>query len=165
MEHDKRMRETYVLPFYQQLPRNSAELIPSIAAVGRNAPLGDILELLGSGWRPRQVGAWLSLVRDEPEILPAVLESLRTSLGSLTAPELAVAAVLLGGERAVSALLAYQTAEDERNYGTVGAVSAALEYVGAVSRRGPATESDRAQFAEYLEVAEQIRAADTPAEH
>jgi hypothetical protein len=160
-EHDRRITETYVLPFYMQLPRNRTELVPSVAAVGRSAPLGDIIEMLSSHWRPRQMGAWFSLVRDEPEILPAVLESLRSSLGSLTAPELATTAVLIGGEHAVPALLDYQTAETERNYGITGAVSAALEFVGAASLRGPASDSDKVRFAEYLDVADDIRRADT----
>jgi hypothetical protein len=160
-EHDRRMREIYVLPFYMQLPRNSAELGPSVAAVGRRAPLEDIIELLDSPWGERQVGAWFSIVRDEPEILPAVLESLRTSLGSLTTPELAMAAVLLGGEHAVPALLDYQAAETERKYGVSGGVSSALEFVGAGSLRGSASDLDRAHFKRHLDVANEIRRADT----
>lgn len=160
-EHDRRITETYVLPFYMQLPRNASELVPSVAAVGRHAPVEDIVELLGSPWRERQVGAWLSVVRDEPEILPAVFESLRTSLGDLTAPELAAAAVLLGGEEAVPALMDYQAAEVERNFGFSSEVSAAIEFLGRTSLRGPASDSAKASFKNHLDVAKQIRRVDT----
>jgi len=144
-----------------RLPRESAELVPSVAAVGRGAPFQDIVEMLRSPWRTRQVAAWFSVVRDEPEILPAVLGSLRTSFGSLTAPALAAAAVLLGGERAIPALLDYQAAETERNFAVSGAVSAALEYVGATSPRGAASDSARSEFRRHLDVANEIRNADT----
>jgi hypothetical protein len=158
---ERRLRESYVLPFYMQLPTHSAELVPSVAATGREAPLADILELLGSDWRPRQVGAWFAIVRDEPEVLPAVLESLRTSRGSLTAPELAVAAIVLCGEEAIPALLDYQTAETERNFGRCGEISAARELLGARSPLGPASDEERARFARYLRVATDLQSADT----
>jgi hypothetical protein len=157
--HEKWMIDTYVSPFYMKLPRQAEGLIPSLAAVGREAPLSDILELLDSHWRNRKMGAWFAVVRQEPEVLPAVLDSMRTSLGDLTAPELAVASILLGGESAIPALLDYQVAEVERDFGYCGAVTAAIESIGGRSLRGPATEDNRAFFGLYMDVALAIRAA------
>jgi hypothetical protein len=157
--HERWMIDTYVLPFYMKLPRQAAELVPTVAAVGRAAPVEDILELLGSHWRPRQMGAWFAVVRDEPDIVPALLESMRTSLGNLTAPELAVASILHGGELAIPAFLDYQEAELARNWGYCSAVTAAIEAVGGTSPRGQATQSDRDYLARYMDVALALRSA------
>jgi hypothetical protein len=155
------MRDTYVLPYYLELPRNADGLISSLATLGRKAPLADILELLGSHWRFRRMGAWFAVVRTEPEVATAVLASLRTSLGDLTAPELAVAAVLLSGESALPAMLDYQAAELERDFGYCGAVTAAIEAIGGRSLRGPATDDERAYLERYMNFALALRT--TPA--
>ncbi len=68
-----------------------AKLLRSVVEVGRDASVGDVVWLLRGEWRPRVMGAWYSLLHDSEAVTRAVLQSLATSSGSLTAPPLAVA--------------------------------------------------------------------------
>jgi hypothetical protein len=52
----------------------------------------EVAQLLGSPWRPRVMGAWLASGR-ALLLDAALLESLQTSAGSLTAPPLATVAL------------------------------------------------------------------------
>ena len=81
-EKEQRLREIYGLPFYMKV--HEPGMAAPLAALGRAAPAQDILDLLASSWRPRKVGAWLALVRNEDAVRDAVVESLKTSLGLLT---------------------------------------------------------------------------------
>jgi hypothetical protein len=65
----------------------------------------DVTLLLDSGWRPRVMGAWFASARAE-RLETALLRSLETSGGSLTAPPLAAVVVRELGAKAVPSFAA-----------------------------------------------------------
>ena len=91
-----------VAPFYLDMMGTNAieyadaDLLRSVAAVGRDASVVDVVWLLRGAWRPRVMGAWFSLLHDSDAVTRAVLQSLETSVGSLTAPPLATYAACMG---------------------------------------------------------------------
>ena len=91
-----------VAPFYLDMMGTNAieyadaELLRSVAALGRDASVVDVVWLLRGAWRPRVMGAWFSLLHDSDAVTRAVLQSLETSVGSLTAPPLATYAACMG---------------------------------------------------------------------
>lgn len=99
-----------VVPFYLKMM--------GLNATGRDVPLDELLKvarettddevamLLGSHWRPRVMGAWLASGRAQ-RLKPALLASLETSAGSLTAPPLAAVALHGLAETAVPSLTTY----------------------------------------------------------
>ncbi len=153
-----------IVPFYLQMMGMNAvstsgrDLLPEVARIGRSLDPSEVVELLEGGWRLRVMGAWFSVVRDEPEVVVAVLASLETSLGALTSPPLATAAVVLAGSEAASALATYALFDSQHDAGACGFVSAAAQYVGASVCCSP-TDGDRRAFAEMLSFAEQLAAA------
>jgi hypothetical protein len=76
------------------------------------------------------------------------LEALQASLGRLTAPPLAAAAVLLSGPSAIPALNAYMRADLESRWGSVDFVAAALHRLGATM----------AKFGAMLSLADRLQA-------
>jgi hypothetical protein len=107
------------------------------------------------------MGGWYALTRNEQAIIPAVLESLRTSRGYLTSPELAVAAVTLAGRDSTAALVDYVSADLQHKWGGSGLVMAALESLGASSDQGRATSEDKVTFEELMQIGRMIQDADT----
>jgi hypothetical protein len=96
----------YVTPFYLHMMRVNAvqcgpALLDDIASVGADALASDVIGLLRLGWRERVMGAWYAVGVGGPDVTAAVLEALRTSGGSLDAPPLATAAVVLAGPAAL----------------------------------------------------------------
>lgn len=118
-----------MLPFYMKLIRANAtwvgqEVWDDLVIVGRTASLDDVLWLLGAGsWRPVVMGAWLSLRFRRDEVGAAVLDALRKSRGSLTAPPLAVAAVTIVGTNTAAALRDSQARSDEASVPFLDAAS------------------------------------------
>jgi hypothetical protein len=90
-----------VVPFYLTMMRLNALSydVPfdTLREVTRQTTDEEVAQLLGSPWRPRVMGAWLASGRT-PRLEAALLKSLETSAGSLTAPPLATVA-LHGWER------------------------------------------------------------------
>ena len=98
-------------PFYLSLmgfnaPRSRA-LIPQVRAASQHLDETDVIELLEAPWRPRVMGAWLSLLFDTERLTAAVRESLLGCLGYLTSPAMAVAVVRKGGPGAMGTLVSY----------------------------------------------------------
>ena len=102
-----------VKPFYLKMMRlnaiqNGVALAPSIAAAGRHATVDDVVALLGDPWRATVMGAWLATLHDdEPAVADAVGAALGRSHGSLDAPPLVVAELVIAGEQAEPALAHY----------------------------------------------------------
>jgi hypothetical protein len=153
--------ETFVLPFYLRLMRTNApssgdEVWDDLVTVGRTATLEDVLSLLQErGWRPVVMGAWLSLRFDRRQVGEALLDALRESAGSLTAPPLAVAAVKIVGRDAATTLRESKARFDEFS---VAALDAALESL----REAPVhqvTKMDRVAFSEMMAFGERLQIA------
>ena len=150
------------MPFYLKLMRQNAtwvggEVWDELVAVGRTATLADVLWMFRVGaWRPVVMGAWLSLRFDRDDVGAALLEALHKSGGSLTAPPLAVAAVIVvGDEAAVTALDNSKARSDE---GSVAVLDAALERLGADPEQAVSEES-RASFSEMVAFGGRLRDA------
>jgi hypothetical protein len=151
-----------VAPFYLRMMGTNAiqyaddELLHSVAAVGRDASVVDVVWLLRGEWRPRVMGAWFSLLQDSDAVTRAVLQSLETSAGSLTAPPLAVAAVLLAKHEAQSSLTQYLAQDVLHDWGSAAFVGAAIEHVGG---RAPMelSDRDRSGFEQLHEVGKALR--------
>ena len=128
--------DRFVAPFYlammgtNAIEHADADLLRRVVAVGRDASVRDVVWLLRGEWRPRVMGAWFSLLHDGEAVTRAVLQSLETSRGSLTAPPLAVAAVLLADHEAESALAAYVAEDVLHGWGSAAFVSAAMDHLG-----------------------------------
>ena len=102
---DEFVAQKYVLPFYDDMPLGVHHRADELVRVAVGAPLSDLIYLLKSDeWRSRQIGAWLAIGRGGTEMLAAVYASLLTSDGELTAPELAAAALVLGGRDSLPVL-------------------------------------------------------------
>jgi hypothetical protein len=131
---DERL-ERLVTPFYLRMMRLNAvehgdSLVAELAAAGDQATSDEVTWLLRSFWRERVAGAWLSLRHDDdPAVTAAVLEALRTSQGSLDAPPLATAAVVLAGSDALDALRQYVMADLAADWGAANFVAAAIRHV------------------------------------
>ncbi len=101
------------------------------------------------------MGAWLSLRFDRGQVGAAVSHALHESAGSLTAPPLAVAAVTILGEDAVTPLRQSKARSDEPS---VPILDAALEASGGDPGRD-VNEQSRVVFAEMLAVGKRLRSA------
>jgi len=130
------VEDRFVAPFYlammgtNAIEHADADLLRRVVAVGRDASVRDVVWLLRGEWRPRVMGAWFSLLHDGEAVTRAVLQALETSRGSLTAPPLAVAAVLLADHEAESALAAYVAEDVLHGWGAAAFVSAAMDHLG-----------------------------------
>ena len=158
----------YVRPFYLQMMavnavRAEPALLADIAAVGTDATASDVVRLLRLAWRERVMGAWFAVRVREPEVTAAVLEALRTSRGSLDAPPLATAAVVLAGPAALNALEQHFAADRANGWGASQLITAAAHHLGGQHRIAallPApTAADRDAFSALVLVARRLQAA------
>lgn len=154
-------------PFYLKMMRiNAAEhglsLAPDISRVAPSVAPEDVIALLRDHWRPRVMGAWLSVRYEGAEVRRAVLHALETSLGSLDAPPLAVAAVVLGGPDAAPSLEKYFAADEANAWGASGFVAAAgahiRECLGADLLLRRPEPRDIEDFHSLMRVAQRLRA-------
>jgi hypothetical protein len=152
----------FVAPFYlammgtNAIEHAEADLLRRVVAVGRDASAADVVWLLRGAWRPRVMGAWFSLLHDSEAVTRAVLQSLETSSGSLTAPPLAVASVLLATHEAQSALAAYVAQDVLHGWGSAAFVSAAMEHLG-LQAPIELSQRDRSDFGQMHAIAEAVR--------
>ncbi|MDQ0372609.1 hypothetical protein [Cellulomonas humilata] len=152
-----------VQPFYlKMMGLNATSADPASLAAVRAAASGvtleQVLRLLHDSWRERVMGAWYSLTFPHEQVGDGLAQSMRTSAGSLTAPALATACVVLGAS-AAPALRAYIA--NAPADGSPGFVSAALEHVGGepVLR---AQQQDRDALSGMLAVARVLGEPDPP---
>lgn len=107
-------------------------------------------------WRPLVMGAWFALRHPEAEIAAAILASLTSSLGHLTAPPLAVSAVLLSGPSAMPSLVAYHGRDVAHGYGASELIEAAAGHLaadaGITSPLQDPSESAAKHFAALLDI-------------
>ena len=152
-----------VVPFYLRMMaanalENDDDFLRRVVRVGRSATAGDVVALLRDPWRATVMGAWLAVFHNNRELNEVVLEALRASLGRLTAPPLATAAVLLSGQLAIPALQAYMREDLENGWGSADFVAAALDRLGATMPNVEPTDASRQEFSAMLSLAERLRA-------
>lgn len=152
-------------PFYLHMMRLNAlqdaePLIPQLAAVSRQASPAEVIELLGLAWREKVMGAWHSLAHAPGQVSDALLDALRSSLGSLDAPPLTVAAVTSAGARALPTLHEYVERDVSNSWGACKFVVAAIEHLGDKSDLCSPTSQDARDLANMLDIAERLRHAE-----
>jgi hypothetical protein len=156
--------ERCVVPFYLNMMRENAptpdglRLLPLIADVAARTTPDEVALLLAADWRPRVMGAWLAVRFRGGIVEQALLDSMRTCLGDLTAPPLAAGLSVLLGERALPALTDYLDADARQHLGGGGAVAAAIEELGGDPRHGPPSTVDRQSHQRMLLVARTLQA-------
>lgn len=138
-------------------------LLDDIVAAGAEAPASDVVRLLRLAWRERVMGAWYAVRLGGPDVTAAVLDALRTSQGSLDAPPLATAAVVLAGPAAVDGLEHYFAADQAHDWGASGLIAAAAHYLrehhGITTSLPPPTTADRDVFSALIDVARRLQTA------
>jgi hypothetical protein len=152
-----------VLPFYLKMMGLNAlrhdALLGILREVGRETADDDVAVLLASDWRQRVMGAWLAAGRT-PGLRSALLESLETSRGSLTAPPLATVALYGLGAAAVPSLRIYLRRDLERQLGCASFVAAVLERLDAAPAAPAVGAQDRAAVSRMLIVASRLDEAE-----
>ncbi len=162
MTEDERI-DKLVLPFYLRMMatnalQNNDAFLRRVVRAGHNASSGDVVALLRDPWRATVMGAWLAVFHDEDAVTEVVLEALRASLGRLTAPPLATAAVLLSGPSAIPALQAYVREDIENRWGSADFVAAALQCLGATMATPQPTDAGVEEFSAMLSLAQRLQA-------
>lgn len=160
------LTERFVTPWYLKMMRRNAcehggELAPAIARVSIQADNDVVLRLLRLGWRERVMGAWLSVTRDSEPVVTEVLRWIEGSHGSLDAPPLATAGVVLAGPDCMDALVAYYEADLASDWGAADVIQEAANYLeGHFNVPNPLPQppnGSRRTFEALVGVAEAIR--------
>lgn len=115
----------------------------------------EVMILLAADWRPRVMGAWFAAGR-ALRLEDALLNSLQTSAGSLTAPPLTTVALHGLGVKAVPSLETYLRRDVEYQLGSASFVAAALELLGTRPADVPVSDQDRSALDEMLDVANRL---------
>jgi hypothetical protein len=149
-------------PFYLEMMRENARgngirLMPALLEAGRTTTTTEVIALLSDHWRTRVMGAWFAVMHDDQDVTYAVLEAVRSSLGSLDSPPLATAAVVLAGAQALPAFQEYAASDAANDWGACGFVAAAIEYVGGSCEACTPIERDSSAFTELLALAVRLR--------
>jgi hypothetical protein len=159
------LERRYVQPFYMTMMWLNALRceVPfdALRDAARQVTDYDVTLLLNSDWRPRVMGAWFASGR-AGRLETALLRSLGTSGGSLTAPALATVAVRELGAKAVPSLQAYLQCDLEHEWGSASFVAAALERLGAVQAAVAVNDRDRGDLEQMLIVARRLAGGSQP---
>lgn len=151
-----------VLPFYLDMMGVS---VPSevpfdtLREVARETTDDEVVQLLGSHWRLRVMGAWLASGRAS-RVEAALLQSLETSLGTLTAPPLATVALYGLGAKAVPSLKVYLQRDIEHRWGSASFVAAVIERLDAAPLGVVINDQDRKAVDQMLVVARRLAEAE-----
>lgn len=126
------LRERYVIPFYLDLMELNAlhaqpELFLAVRERATELSTEDVERLLRAPWRPRVMGAWYCIAKQQPELVGRVHSALRGSQGSLTAPPLLTAALCFANESTLAAIADYAGCDAEHEWGAHGAARAAAQ--------------------------------------
>ncbi|GAA1280601.1 hypothetical protein Psi02_67320 [Planotetraspora silvatica] len=131
----------------------------ALREVARGTTDDEVAELLASHWRPRVMGAWLASGRTQ-RLEAALLESLETSLGTLTAPPLATVALHGLGAKAVPSLTTYLRLDLEHRRGSASFVAAVLERLDVTPTGVAIGDRDRRAVDGMLIVARRLAKAE-----
>lgn len=153
------LERRYVQPFYLTMMRLNAlhREVPfdALRDAARQLTDYDVTLLLKAEWRPRVMGAWFASGR-AGRLETALLRSLETSGGSLTAPPLAAVTVCELGTRAVPSLRSYLQRDLEHEWGSASFAAAALERLGVVQAEVAVGDRDRSDLDHMLTVARRL---------
>ena len=159
----------HVKPYYVKMMRlngasHGRSLIQDIVRDSNSLTARDVVGLLRGEWRARVMGAWYAVCIGGPEVVDAVLRAVRTSRGSLDAPPLATAAVVLAGPQALPALEHYYAADAAGTWGAGDVVAAAVDHLRVTHElrhllTPPPTEQGADAFRALLDVAGELQAA------
>jgi hypothetical protein len=148
-----------VLPFYLKMMGRNAlrhdDSINAVRDVARTTTDEEVGYLLASSWRPRVMGAWLTAGRAH-RLEAALLNSLETSAGSLTAPPLATIALHGLGHRAAPSLVIYLDNDLKHQLGAAPFIAAVLERLDARPASVPIDDRIRAAVDGMLAIADRI---------
>ena len=147
-----------VLPFYLDMMGISvpAEVpFDALREVARTTTDDEVAQLLGSHWRPRVMGAWLASGR-ALRLEAALLQSLETSLGSLTAPALATVALHGLADKAVPSLKIYLQHHLDNQWGSAAFVAAVLERLDAAPPHVAIDDQARKALDQMLVIARRL---------
>ena len=148
-----------VLPFYLKMMGLNAvsHVVPfdTLREVAQGTSDDEVAVLLASEWRPRVMGAWLASGRTQ-RLEAALLKSLETSAGVLTAPPLATVALHGLGARAVPSLKTYLRLDLEHQWGSASFVAAVLERLEATSTGVAIDDQDRRAVDGMLTVVQRL---------
>lgn len=151
-----------VSPFYLKMMRLNARRydVPfdALRDVAQATTDDEVAMLLASEWRPRVMGAWLACGRTQ-RLEAALLKSLETSKGSLTAPPLAAVALHGLGAKAVPSLQTYLRQDLEHQWGSASYVAAVLERLGATPTGVAVNDQYRRAVDEMLTIARRLAEA------
>lgn len=121
-----------------------------------------VVRLMRLGWRERVMGAWMSVTRSSDKVTAEVLRQLEGSHGSLDAPPLATAAVVLAGGDSMSSLARYYEADVAADWGAANFIQQGALYIketfGVSSSIPPTRDSKHSDFDSMIAVAESIQA-------
>jgi hypothetical protein len=151
-----------VLPFYMTMMRLNAlsDDVPfdALGEVARGTTDDEVTVLLASAWRQRVMGAWLASGRAQ-RLEAALLKSLETSAGSLTAPPLATVALDGLGAKAVPSLKTYLQQDLKHELGSASFVAAVLERLDATPTGVAVNDQDRRDVDGMLVIARRLAGA------
>lgn len=153
-----------VAPFYLKMMRLNA-LSHDVPVTALREAAGEttdeeVAQLLAGPWRPRVMGAWLAAGRAE-RLITAVLGSLETAAGFLTAPPLATVAFHGAGSKAAPSLEAYLRNDIKNGWGSASYVAAILQRLDAAPPGVAVSDQDRQAVQEMLAIADRL-AGDEP---
>lgn len=131
----------------------------ALREVVRETTDDEVAELLASHWRPRVMGAWLASARTRC-LEDALLKSMETSAGALTAPPLATVALHGLGEKAVPSLKTYLRQDLGHRWGSASFVAAVLERLDATPADVAIDDQDRRAVDGMLIVARRLAEAE-----
>lgn len=153
------LEQRCVAPFYLKMMGLNAlrhdGLLSAVREVARETTDSEVAELLALHWRPRVMGAWLASGRAR-RVEAALLESLETSHGTLTAPVLATVALHGLGKAAVRSLKTYLLLDLEHQWGAGSFVAAVLERLDAAPPGVAIDDEARANVGRMLIVAQRL---------
>jgi hypothetical protein len=142
------MEQRLVAPFYLSMMGANALTLESdersqLVRVSTTATVGEVRQLLGSGWqwRPLVMGTWFALALPSDEIRDDVVAAMTSAAGGLTAPPLAAVSALLADGEAIGAMRTYAEwiADPIRRDGSYELVSAAIAHLGGTPPVGPSS--------------------------
>lgn len=159
-----RIRALYTAPYYLSITTLDDDGIREFVRIARDARVDEVLWMLGTEeWRCRRAGAWFALVREEAEIQQALEQSLLTSRGSLTAPDLGAVLAQLRGAACIPLLLAYQERGlRDNHHGPQGEIAALIRDLGGTPLTDDDSDGSTARMARMRDTAARILTAAHP---
>lgn len=152
-----RIRSVYTAPYYLSMHDLSEAQFDELVHVAKESDFDEVLWMLRTEeFRSRKMGAWFTLVRTEPEVDEELRQSLLTSRGRLTAPDLGIALAQRLGSAALPVLIEYQSIGIRDGHGPLGETSALIMSLGGTPLGDEPSELAAARMAALRDLATRI---------